>query len=176
MILKRVSAKFIDHHYPLMQIKNEISLPLPRMLMTVVEFVLNRDISDVLEAENVDSNRFKQLVEEMKRWSFKRDQADFAFLASKRVSILMKSLSDNPDNIHLMEKIITIMGLLALLNLDLDLWKAQNIYFAMGRKIYPHIISKAETDELSNRWVKLFEQLGEIFQVNITSPVLAGKL
>ena len=72
-----------DHHYPLMQIKNEISLPLPRMLMTVVEFVLNRDISAVLEAEEVDIKRFKQLVEEMKRWSFKRDQANFTFLASQ---------------------------------------------------------------------------------------------
>jgi len=158
-----------DHHYPLMQIKNEISLPLPRMLMTVVEFVLNRDISVVLEAEDVDIKRFKQLVEEMKRWSFKRDQANFSFLASERISSLMKRFSDNPDNIHLMEKIITILELLAQLSLDLDLWKAQNTYFAMGRKIYPDIISQAGTDELAGRWVKHFEHLGEILQVNITA-------
>ena len=164
-----------DHHYPLMQIKNEISLPLPRMLMTVVEFVLNRDISAILESEDVDIKRFKQLVEEMKRWSFKRDQANFAFLASQRVSSLMKRLSDHPDNIHLMEKIIIILELLVQLSLDLDLWKAQNIYFAMGSKIYPDIFSQAGTDELAGRWVKLFERLGEILQVNITSPVLAGK-
>jgi len=158
-----------DHHYPLMQIKNEISLPLPRMLMTVVEFVLNRDISVLLEAEDVDIKRFKQLVEEMKRWSFKRDQADFTFLASQRISSLMSRLSDHPDNIHHMEKIITILDLLGQLSLDLDLWKAQNIYFAMGRKILPDNISQAETDELAGRWVKLFRHLGEILQFNITS-------
>ena len=164
-----------DHHYPLMQIKNEISLPLPRMLMTVVEFVLNQDINAVLEAEDVDTKRLKQLVEEMKRWSFKRDQANFAFLASQRISCLMKNLSDNTHNIHLMEKIIVILELLAQLSLDLDLWKAQNIYFAMGCKTYPEISAKAGTDELAARWVKLFEHLGAILHVNITLPQLAGR-
>lgn len=158
-----------DHHYPLMQIKNDISLPLPRMLMTIVEFVLNRDISAALEAEDVDIKRFKQLVDEMKRWSFKRDQASFTFLASQRISILMNRLSGHPDNIHLMEKIISILELLGQLSLDLDLWKAQNTYFAMGRKIYPDIAAKAGTDELAGRWVKLFEHLGEILQVNVIS-------
>jgi len=164
-----------DHHYPLMQIKNEISLPLPRMLMTIVEFVLNRDISLVLEAEDVDIKRFKQLVEEMKRWSFKRDQANFSFLASHKISSLMKRLSDNPDNFHLMEKIIFILELLTQLSLDLDLWKSQNIYFAMGRKVYPDFIAQTGTDELAVRWVKSFEHLGEILKVRVSSPVLAAK-
>jgi hypothetical protein len=134
-----------------------------------VEFVLNRDISAALEAEDVDIKRFKQLIEETKRWSFKRDQANFTFLASGRLSSLMSRLLDHPHNIHLMEKIITILELLAQLSLDLDLWKAQNIYFAMGRKIYPDIVTETGTDELAGRWVKLFERLGEILQVNITS-------
>ncbi len=164
-----------DHHYPLMQIKNEISLPLPRMLMTVVEFVLNRDISLALEAEDVDIKRFRQLVEEMKRWSFKRDHANFAFLASQRISSLMKRLSEYPDNIHLIEKIIIILELLGQLNLDLDLWKAQNIYFAMGRGIYPDVAAQAGTDELSGRWVKFFERLGEILEVKVAPSLTAGK-
>ena len=156
-----------DNHYPLMQIKNDISLPLPRMLMTVVEFVLNRDINAVLESEDVDTKRLKQLVEEMKRWSFKRDQADFAFLASQRISSLMNRLSSDMDNTHLMEKIITVVELLVQLSPDLDLWKAQNVYFAKGRKIYPDIFARAGTDGLAGQWVKLFEQLGEILQVSI---------
>jgi len=158
-----------DHHYPLMQIKNEIRLPLPRMLMTVVEFILNRDIVALLESEEIDVERFKTLVEEMKRWSFKRDQANFTFLASGRISGLMKRLSEYPENIVLMEKIIAILEFLAQLNLDLDLWKAQNIYFDMARSIYGDIMAQAASDELAGRWVKLFEHLGEILEVNIIS-------
>ncbi len=158
-----------DHHYPLMQIKNDISLPLPRMLMTVVEFVLNRDISAVLQAEDVDIKRFKKLVEEMKRWSFKRDQTNFTFLASQKICSLMEGLTAHPHHVPLMEKIIAILELLGQLDLDLDLWKAQNIYFAMGRKVYPEILSRAGQDHLARRWVNLFEHLGAIFQINITT-------
>ena len=164
-----------DHHYPLMQIKNEISLPLPRMLMTVVEFVLNRDISAVLESDEVDIKKFKQLIEEMKRWSFKRDQANFTYLASQKISKLMKRLSEHPDNVQLMEKIIAVLELLGQLHLELDLWRTQNIYFAMGQKVYPDFAAKAAGDEMAGRWVKLFGQLGDILLIKITTPQLAGK-
>jgi hypothetical protein len=45
----------------------------------------------------------------------------------------------------------------------------------MGRKIYLEIVSQTGTDELAFRWVKLFEDLGEILQVNVTSSLLVGK-
>jgi hypothetical protein len=139
--------------------------------MTIVEFVLNRDISDLLESEEVDTKHLKLLVDEMKRWSFKRDQASFTFLAGQRISSLMKRLLEHPDNIHLMEKIITVLELLAQLNLDMDLWKTQNTYFAMGKKIYPDIRPKASMDETAGRWIKLFEHLGGILQVKILEGV-----
>jgi hypothetical protein len=161
-----------DHHYPLMQIKNDMSLPLPRMLMTVVEFVLNRDIITALRADDIDIKHFKQLIEETKRWSFKRDQNNFAFLASERVGLLIKRLADHPDNINLMEKIIAVLELLAVLDLDLDLWKAQNTYFAMAQKIYPDILAHAAGDALAAKWVKLFEHLGEILQINLAVPII----
>ena len=148
-----------ENHYPLMQIKNDIRLPLPPMLMTVVEFILNRDLVALIEEEDLDIDRMKTLVEEMKRWAFKRDQAHFSFLASERLSQLMQKLQEHPDDIVLMEKIAAAFELLGQLNLDLDLWKAQNIYFAMSRRTYPG--------------VKLFERLGDILGVNTTAPSLA---
>ncbi|MBI3602025.1 MAG: DUF3536 domain-containing protein [Candidatus Omnitrophica bacterium] len=163
-----------ENHYPLMQIKNDIRLPLPRMLMTVVEFIVNRDLVALIEGDDLDIDRMKVLVEEMKRWAFKRDQANFSFLASGHLNQLMQKLQERPDDIVLMEKITTAFELLGQLNLDLDLWKAQNIYFAMARRIYPDTFSQSKHDDLARRWVTLFEHLGDILQVNITAPALAG--
>ena len=158
-----------DHHYPLMQIKNEISLPLPRMLMTVVEFVLNRDISAVLEAEDVDIKRFKQLVEEMKRWSFKRDQANFAFLASQRISSLMKRLSEYPDNIHAHGKDHRHFGAFGAIESGPGFVEGAKYLFCHGpQNLSGHHCLRHGSDELAGRWVKLFEHLGEILEVNIT--------
>ncbi len=165
-----------DNHYPLMQIKNEIRLPLPRMLMTVVEFILNRDLSALLEAEHVDVDRLKVLIEEMKRWSFKRDQVNFTFLASNRISALLTRLELHPEDIQLMENIITVLELLGQLNLELELWQAQNIFFALSRKTYPDILSQSGTDALAAKWVKLFERLGDILQVNVVPASVEARL
>ena len=165
-----------EYHYSLMQIKNDIRLPLPRMLTTVVEFILSRDLAAVMEKDDLDIDRMKTLVEEMKRWAFKRDQANFGFLASTRLSHLMRRLFEHPDDIRLMERITTAFELLDQLSLDLDLWKAQNIYFAMGRRIYPNIAGQAKGDELARQWVVLFERLGNVLQVNVAAPALVGEL
>ncbi|MBI4309713.1 MAG: DUF3536 domain-containing protein, partial [Candidatus Omnitrophica bacterium] len=156
-----------EHHYPLMQIKNEIRLPLPRMLVTIVEFILNRDLSALLESDDLDTERLEVLVEEVKRWSFKRDQTNFSFLASACICRLMSRLREHPEDVVLMEKITTSLGLLEQLQLDLDLWKTQNIYFTMARAIYPAIVAQAPADALSRRWAALFERLGDILQVKI---------
>ncbi len=156
-----------EHHYPLMQIKNEMRLPLPRMLITVVEFILNRDIQALLEEDDVDVDRLKTMVDEMKRWAFKRDQASFGFLASQRLGVLMRRLKDHPDDIALMAKITTILDVLSGLHLDMELWDVQNTYFEMARSIYPDIAGQSASNDLAMRWVKLFENLGNILQVKI---------
>ena len=161
-----------EHHYPLMQIKNEIRLPLPRMLITVVEFILNRDLSVLLEDENFDVERLRQLVDEMKRWAFKRDQANFSFLASGRITKLMMLWQEHPEDVVLMEKIATSLELLGQLQLELELWKAQNIYFVMSKSIYPDIALQSSNDALAKRWVTAFEYLGRILEVNITAPTV----
>lgn len=154
-----------DHHYPLMQIKNEIRLPLPRMLMTVVEFILNRDICALLESDRIDIERLKVLVEETKRWAFKRDQANFSFIASQRLSALISRLAAHPDDLTLLEQLIVVLELLKSLNLDLDLWRTQNVYFSLSRGIYTEILAQVSSDELASHWVKSFERLGELLHM-----------
>ena len=158
-----------EHHYPLMQIKNEIRLPLPRMLITIVEFILNRDLSAVLNNNILDVDRLSSLAEEVKRWSFKRDLTNLSFLASQSISRHMQKLYEHPENVDLMENIAQSLELLLQLQLDLELWKTQNIYFMMSRTIYPDIASQPVTDPLARRWVASFERLGNILQVNITA-------
>lgn len=158
-----------EHHYPLMQIKNEIRLPLPRMLITIVEFILNRDLSVVLNDQTLDVDRLAVLVEEVKRWSFKRDSTNLSFLASQSICRHMQHLNDHPEDVGLMENIAQSLELLLQLQLDLDLWKTQNIYFMMSRTIYPDIAGQSSTDALAQRWVTSFERLGNILQMNITA-------
>jgi len=164
-----------EHHYPLMQIKNELRLPLPRMFTVIVEFILNRDLSVLLEGDDIDIERLGVVVEEMKRWAFKRDQANFAFLAGGCISKMTARLKEHPQDVDLMERIAMALELLGQLQLEIDLWKTQNMYFVMGRTIYPEIAAQAAGDALAKRWAEAFAHLGEALKVNVTALLPAGK-
>jgi hypothetical protein len=57
---------------------------------------------------------------------------------------------------------------MAELQLDLDLWKAQNIYFGISRTTMNDKKGQAErVDESAKKWVGLFQDLGSFLYVNI---------
>lgn len=156
-----------ENQYSLLQIKEDIQLHLPKTLSTVVEYVLNRDLCAALEKEPVDLESVKKLVSEMKRWSFERDRSDLSFVASRRISELMNQFIDRPDDIPLMETIVILLRNFSLLSLQLDLWKAQNIYFSMGKKFYVAKQRNSLSDHMAQRWISTFDSLGQILQVKV---------
>ncbi len=156
-----------ENQYSLLQIKEDIQLQLPKTLATVVEYVLNRDLCEALEQEPVDLESVKKLIAEMKRWSFERDRSGLSFVAGRRVAGLMNQFIDRPDDIPLMETIVILLRNFNLLNLELDLWKAQNIYFSMGKKFYIGKQRSSLSDHMAQRWISTFDSLGQILQVKV---------
>ncbi|MDD3374149.1 MAG: DUF3536 domain-containing protein [Candidatus Omnitrophica bacterium] len=155
-----------EKHHPLMQVQKELQVTLPKALATIAEFVLNRDLCDVIQSDPIDLKRLRMLVWEIMRWSFSRDKQTICFIAGRKVNELMKELIKNPDDINLIETLISVVESLSILNYKLDLWKAQNIYFILNRKLLKDKKGQAEKrDPRSQRWVEAFELLGEFLQV-----------
>jgi len=155
-----------EKHHPLMQVQKELQVTLPKALATIAEFVLNRDLSEVIQSVPVDLKRLRMLVWEIKRWSFARDKKTICFIAGQKVDGLMKELIKNPDDISLIETLVSIVESLNILNYNLDLWKAQNIYFILSRKLLKDKKTRAKkNDPRSTEWVEAFELLGRFLQV-----------
>jgi len=156
-----------EHNYSLMQIQDDIQLQLPKTLATVVEYIFNRDLCEALESEHINIERLQKLVAEMKRWAFERDRVNLGYITSSRINELMMRFLSHPDDHSIMEMIIVILRNLSTLSLNLDLWRAQNIYFSIGRQSYAQKQEQAASDKQAQRWVSLFEDLGQILQVKI---------
>lgn len=156
-----------EHNYSLMQLQDDIQLHLPKTLATVVEYILNRDLCEALENENADIDRLQKLVAQMKRWAFERDRVQLGYVASSKINGLMARFSKSPEDYSIAEMIVVILRNLSALNLNFDLWKAQNIYFSIGRQMYSQKQGQAATDQSAQRWVSAFEDLGKILQVKL---------
>ncbi len=157
-----------QHHYPIMQVVDSLNLPLPGYFSVVVDFIVNTDICSLIEEDQFDGERLQRLVDEARKWHLNLNNPRFNLAVSEKIAECMDRLSRNPDDYVLMQSVIDILSRLAGLTLDLDLWKAQNIYFTVGRDM---VKKKQQLMKHKNthaaHWLETFKQLGDCLQVRI---------
>jgi hypothetical protein len=160
--------KIYEDHFSLIRMLNENHMQLPKTLASVVEFVLQRDLLRLLEMQDMPLDKLARLVKEITRWPFKRDKENLDFVAGHKVNELVSRFAAAPDDIGLLEYIVEMVRSLSALKLELDVWKAQNIYYTIGKAIFRDRKHQAEAgNETSRRWVRAFEALGELLRVKV---------
>ena len=114
-------------------------------------------------------DKLARLVTEISRWPFKRDKENLDFVGGHKVDEFVTRFAATPDDVGLLEYIVEMVRLLSALKLELDMWKAQNIYYTTGQTICRDKKRQAEAgDEAARRWVRAFEALGELLKVKVT--------
>ena len=153
------------HYYPLMQLRPDFRIPLPKALAMTVEFILNRDIVDILEKESINLSHLEQTVHEIKRWNFTRDKETLGYVTRERVTALMESFAGHLEDVPTLKTLSDILRIMQPLALQLDLGKAQNLYFDISRKHYDQKWQAAKNDDLAREWVDHFDILGRYLKV-----------
>ena len=90
------------------------------------------------------------------------------FVASQKINILMQRLYHDPRDLNTLKSVEALLRVLSPLSLNLDLWKAQNAYFAISTEFLskPRRNEKEkEVGELPPPWLELFKSLGDYLQV-----------
>ena len=158
-----------EHQSAVMQFLVGLGIPLPRYFSSIVGFVLDSDIHETLESEGFQVDKLKKLSEELKRWSPKIDKAALGFIAARKVNEIFEEFSKKPKEIKFMEQIVEFMGVLESFSLSSNLWKAQNIYFSLGKQLLCSMRESAQNGkEEALRWLELFSKLGESLKVKVS--------
>ena len=171
-ILDEVELSFrqaYENNYPTMNFLHEVKIPLPKSLLAASEFVINKDMEEVLKEEKPDLEKLEQLIGEVRKWDVNIDKPTLSFVASSAISSLTENLAGNREKLSLMEEIEHTIRLLRSLPLDLDLWRSQNIYFDIGQSFYEKAKARAEKGEKEAvKWLEVFRKLGDQLQVKVS--------
>jgi hypothetical protein len=154
-----------EHQYPIMHFMGELCIPIPKPFIDTVEFILNTDLQRVLEKEDLDLGQLHKLISESKKWHLELDKPALSFIATSKINALMERLANTPKDIHLMTRIGTTLKVLEPLSLELNLWKAQNTYFSIGKKLLNGMRERAEKEPGARRWIECFDSLGNCLYV-----------
>lgn len=144
-------------------------VPIPKPLLMAIEFIINSKIRRVLEDEEPDLAELESLTNAVKHLSLELDKKTLEYVASSRITALMEKLYSRPGDIGLLEKIDRLLALTKSLSLDiLNLWKAQNKYFYIGKRDqYREMKEREQKEETAKRWIELFLKLSDYLYVKV---------
>ncbi|MCX5725854.1 MAG: DUF3536 domain-containing protein [Candidatus Saganbacteria bacterium] len=169
--LKEVEAsmrEINEQHFPIIQAMSEMQIPLPKALAITMELVLNNDLTKLLKSDEIDFNKLQKVIEEAKARAIEVDKVTVGFEASIKVDSIMERFSRTPRDFNLLAQVESLLKVLEPLSLQLDLWKGQNIYFFVGKELFPRMREDASKgNEDAGKWLEHFGNLGEFLRVRI---------
>jgi hypothetical protein len=139
-----------------------MKVPLPHPLLVAAEYVLDRDLHNVICNGSLDIAELERIVADVKRWSVRFDRPMLRFHANTRLNSQMEEWRSNVGDLDIMKGVRGLLAQLKELDVETDLWKAQNVYFLIGRKVLPEMKERAAGDD---RWFDLFRDLGRDLRV-----------
>lgn len=152
--------------YGVMEVLRDSDVPLPPIFAQTVAFVLNTEVLKLLTESIIDFDKLKSVTEDLKKWSSVLDKVTLTFVFEKIINHLMDSINEEPADRERLEFLCAFFRMLRSLKLDLDLWKAQNIYFALSRSVYADALEKADHgDRESGLWLSAFDSLEPFLKV-----------
>jgi len=155
-----------ERYYPIVQVIRQFKKTLPQALAKIFSATINTDIIRILHNEPINFEELEHIVTEIKELSLDIDKMTLEYLIRRKVNQLMAAFEHNQSNAEVLEAVVKLLAIFEPLSLGIDFWKAQNIYYATGKKIVQKIKNDAQNGNIpAQEWLKLFNQLGDNFKV-----------
>jgi alpha-amylase/alpha-mannosidase (GH57 family) len=163
-----VYRQVYENHAPLMRFIGDLGVPLPRVLRTTAEFVLNSSLREQFQEEIPDLEQVRALIDAAGREGVSLDREGLSFHLRRSLERLLGRFHDEPDSVALLEQIASLAALARSLPFEVDLARTQDLYWELLRDTYPG--RRRATDPTSQAWCAAFESLGVELGVNVPTP------
>ncbi len=160
-------------YYPLMLVMSELSMPLPKTFSTSAEFAINMELQEHFQSEEPDPEAIQNLISEAKRWKIDIDTATLSYSATGRITGLMEAARQDPEDLAALEKVCVLLEITGELDLELNLWKVQNSYFEISKKLSAdEFFPRGATKKFRQRWHAQFRKLGALLNIRYANSPL----
>jgi alpha-amylase/alpha-mannosidase (GH57 family) len=169
-----------EANYPLLNFLDWLSMPLPEHFLQAARFTVNTDLVRLFQQQDVIPEQLERLTREADRWGLPIDRETIGYLAAEWTSGRMEQLAARPSDLDLLRSINATLVCFNRPPLELRLWKSQNIYVELGRKILNKLTAQAEKARPGAvERLEAFRNLGTLLRVRpsaLEDGVGKGKL
>jgi len=160
--------KIYEDNNPVMNFLSSINIPIPKPIFLAVEHIINVDMKRAFEKEEVDTEKLRRLILESNRWGIQLDKEAIEYHVSLWAASLLEKVTQDQIKPSLFVRITKALKLLEPLSLNVNFWKAQNIYLSLKEQIKNEMSEKAEKSDPSAReWLDAFNDLGRTLGIKV---------
>jgi alpha-amylase/alpha-mannosidase (GH57 family) len=157
-----------DLHYPLMLFITDLGNPLPKAFQGAAEFILNTDLSRELCSDALNVERIEGLLKDGGVWGVELDAEGLSYIMKCNLERMMDEFASDTADPSLLQELIVAVGVAQSVPFEVNMWKVQNIYWAMLQTAYPDFKARAQQgDKAAEEWVKDFTNLGEHLSIRM---------
>ena len=157
-----------ERNLPMMLFLDDLGTPLPGVLHSIAEFVINSDMRRAARAEELDLARVGRLLEDASREKVVLDEKTLEFAFRRRLEALAQGLAEHPEDPSALEKVAAAVDFLGRLPFGLQLRDVQNIAYDLLQRVYPLELERAQRgEEKARAWVDRFARMAEILAVAV---------
>lgn len=133
-----VFREIYNDNYQLMTGIQLSNIPVPETYLTAVKFILNHDLTAMFSNDNpINIRSLKRLIDEFKKWGVKlTNKSSLRLTMSERVyhelQVILQEKEKSLDRLLLLNQ---AMESLKEIELELNTWKGQNLYFSSSRQM-----------------------------------------
>jgi len=151
-----------DQFAPLMRFLKQIGAPLPPALRTASDFILNTELRQQFEGDQPDSARIRALLEEAQEDNVQLHRDELGYAIKKRLDRWLEQLTISPDDEPLLAHAAELAETVHAMDLEVNLWKTQNLFFKLLNGTAPDRRERAGRGETTAQtWLKDFVKLGK---------------
>ncbi len=157
-----------EQNYAAMSFMHSLRHKIPDPLRAAATHVVREQVKEVLQEENPSTEQLKRLIDLVNKWGFDLKSEDLVISANASVNRQVARLAASSRDLTLLERIQKLLILLNELQLDLDIWQAQNTYFTVMLTMYASQAEQAESgDAQAKEWVRLVAAVGSQLRIKV---------
>lgn len=157
-----------NRNYNLMSVLHDADLPIPTILRSNFEVVVNSELRKFFENGNMYPSKIEKLASDVVRWQIPIEKTDISYAAGLKLFQVIKSIKYVPADIKQLEILIRVIKVLINLGIEVDWWEFQNEYFIFGKEANLLIDKELDNNkQIMQAWKKNYSELGTLIKVKI---------
>ncbi len=133
-----------------------------------VEEILHQNLCYLLGQKDLNFLRIRNILEIMSGWNVDRDKENLQFIASHRISDMVNNFFKKDDSLDRLLAIESMIEQLNTIDIQLDLWETQNLFFRMGKERYDQKTKSHRGTAESEKWIKAYQRLAKLLSIKIS--------